>query len=106
MEISDHTICPALSILFYMTQPIRLGILQILSLIEAFYSFKVTCILVTQIISHKRNGCVISKIYCLILWSPMCTLLIHVSESVKITGTSATVTYNSMRVDTPGKLLI
>ena len=32
MENCDHTICPALSILFYMTQPIRLGFLKSLSL--------------------------------------------------------------------------
>ena len=74
--------------------------------LEAFYSFKITCILVRQVISLKKNGGVISKIYCLILWSPICTPLILVSASVKMTGTSATVTYNSMRVDTPGELLI
>ena len=32
MENCDHTICPVLSILFYMTQPIRLGFLKSLSL--------------------------------------------------------------------------
>ena len=74
--------------------------------LEAFYSFKITCILVRQVISLKKNGGVISKIYCLILWSPICTPLILVSASVKMAGTSATVTYNSMRVDTPGELLI
>ena len=74
--------------------------------LEASYSFKITCILVRQVISLKKIGGVISKIYCLILWSPICTPLILVSASVKMTGTSATVTYNSMRVDTPGELLI
>ena len=44
--------------------------------LEAFYSFKITCILVRQVISLKKNGGVISKIYCLILWSPICTPLI------------------------------
>ena len=42
-----------------------------------------TCILVRQVISLKRNGGVISKIYCLILWSPICTPLILVSTSAK-----------------------
>ena len=74
--------------------------------LEASYSFKITCILVRQVISLKKIGGVISKIYCLILWSPICTPLILVSASVKVAGTSATVTYNSMRVDTPGELLI
>ena len=74
---------------------------------EASNSFKITCILVTQAISLKKNGGVISKIFCLILWSPICTPLILVSASVKMAGTSATVTYNSiLRVDIPGELLI
>ena len=55
--------------------------------------------------SLKKNGGVISKIYCLILWSAICTHLILVSASVKMAGTSATVTYNSMRVCTSGELL-
>ena len=73
--------------------------------LEASYSFKITCILVRQVISLKKIGGVISKIYCLILWSPICTPLILVSASVKMAGTSATATYNIMRVETPGKLL-
>ena len=56
--------------------------------------------------SLKENGDVIGKIYCLVLWSPICTLLILVSASIKKTGNSATVIFNSMRVDTPGELLI
>ena len=73
--------------------------------LEAFYSFKITCILVIQVISLKKNGGVIGKIYCLILWSPICTPLILVSASVKITSISAIVTCNSMRVCTPGEPL-
>ena len=74
--------------------------------LEDFYSFKITCNLVRQVIYLKKNCGVISKIYCLILWSPICTPLILVSASVKIRGTSVTLTYNSMRVDTPGELFI
>ena len=74
--------------------------------LEAFCSFKITCILVRQVISLMENGGVISKIYCLILWSPICTPLILVSASVKMAGTSATATYNIMGVETPGELLI
>ena len=49
MENCGHTICPVLSILFYMTQPIRLSFFKNLSLeLETFYSFKITCILVRQ----------------------------------------------------------
>ena len=52
--------------------------------LEAFYSFKITCIVVRQVISLKKDGGVISKIYCLILWSPICTSSILVSGSVKM----------------------
>ena len=74
--------------------------------LEAFYNFKITSILIRQVISPKENGDVISKIYCLILWSPICIPLIFLSTSVKMAGTSATVTYNSMQVDTSDELLI
>ena len=74
--------------------------------LQAFYSFKITCILIRQVISLKKNGGFISKIYCLILWCRICTLLIFVSASVKMASTSATVAYNSMRVYTPGELFI
>ena len=41
--------------------------------IETSSSFKVTCILVSQLIPPKKNSGVIGKIYCLISWSPICT---------------------------------
>ena len=74
--------------------------------LEASSSFKITCILVRQVISLTKSGGVIRKIYCLISWSPICTPLVLVSASVKMVGTWATVIYNSMRVDTPDELLI
>ena len=74
--------------------------------LEASYSFKITCILVRQVISLKKIGGVISKIYCLVSWSPICTPLILLSALMKMASTSTTVIYNSMRVETPGKLLI
>ena len=46
-------------------------------------SQNITCILVRQVIYLKINGGIISKIYCLILWSPICNPLILVSASVK-----------------------
>ena len=73
--------------------------------LEASYSFKITCILVRQAISLKESGGVISKVYFLISWSPICTPLVSVSASVKIAGTSAPVIYNSMRVVTPSEIL-
>ena len=64
--------------------------------LEAFYSFKITYILLRQVISLKKNGRVPSKIYRLILWSLICTPLILVSASVKMAGSSVTVIYNSI----------
>ena len=74
--------------------------------LEASYSFKITCILVRQVISLKKIGGVISKIYCLVSWSPICTPLILLSALIKMAITSTTVIYNSMRVETLVKLLI
>ena len=74
--------------------------------LEASYSFKITCILVRQVIALKKIGAVISKIYCLVSWSSICTPLILVSSLMKMASPSTTVTHNSMRVETPGKLLI
>ena len=65
-----------------------------------------TCILIRQVISLKKIDGVISNIYCLILWSPICVPLILVSASVKMASTSDTVTYNSMKLYTLGELLI
>ena len=45
--------------------------------LEASYSFKITCILVRQVISLKKIGGVISKVHCLVSWSPICTALIN-----------------------------
>ena len=74
--------------------------------IESSYSFKITCILVRQLIPLKKNSGVFGKIYFLISLSHICTPLILASASVKMAGTSVTVIKNSMRVDTPGQLLI
>ena len=74
--------------------------------LEASYRFKITCILVRQVISLKKIAGVISKIYCLVSWSPICTPLILLSALMKMASTSTTVIYNSMRVETPGTLLI
>ena len=74
--------------------------------LEASYSFKITCILVRQVISLKKIGGVISKIYCLVSWSPICTPLILLSALMKMASTSTTVIYNSMRVESTAKPLI
>ena len=57
--------------------------------LEAYYSFNITSALKRQVISLKKNGDVIRKIYCLISWSSICTPLVLVSASMKMAGTSA-----------------
>ena len=74
--------------------------------LEASYSFKINCILVRQILSLKKIGVVISKNCCFVSWSPICIPLILVSALMKMASTLTTVIYNSMKVKTPGKLVI
>ena len=106
-ETCDHTICSVLSILFLHAPDCKAWLFKkFIFELEASYSFKITCILVRQVISLKKNGGVISKIYCLVSWSPICTPLILLSALMKMASTSTTVIYNSMRVETPAKLLI
>ena len=63
---------------------------------EISNSFTITFTLVRQKISLKKSGSAISKIYCLISWSPICTLLILASASMKMASTSIAVIYNSI----------
>ena len=95
MENCGHTICPIPGIFE-----------KFFCELEASYSFKITCIQVRQVIPLKKIGGVISKIYCLVSWSPICTPLILLSALMKMVSISTTVIYNSMKVDTPDELLI
>ena len=107
MENYDHTICPALSILFLYDPAHKTWLFErFIFELESSYGFEITCILVGQVISLMKNGGVTGKIYCLVSWSPICNPLIIVSASVKMATISATVIYNSMIVDTPAGLLI
>ena len=69
-------------------------------------SQNITCILVSQVISLS------DKWWCYqqnLLFNFMVSYLYSFNPCISISemaGTSATVTYNSMRVDTPGQLLI
>ena len=40
--------------------------------LEVSYSFKITCILLRQLISLEKNDVAISKMFCLNSWSPLC----------------------------------
>ena len=87
MGICGHTTCTILSIMFYMSQPIRIGLF--IFELETYYSFKLTSLLVRHILSPKKNDDGIGKTYCLISWSPICTLLILLLTSIKIAGISS-----------------
>ena len=107
MENCDRTISPVLSNSFLYDPACKVWLFEKLIFeLEASYSFKITCILVRQVISLKKIGGVISKIYCLVSWSPKCTPLILLSALMKVASTSTTVIYNSVSVETPSKLLL
>ena len=96
-----------LSILFLYDPACKAWLFEkFISEVEDSYSFKITGILVRQVISLKKSGGVISKIYYLIPWPPICTPLILVSASMRMTSTSATLICNSMRVEKPSELLM
>ena len=105
--MENYTICPVLSILFSYYPACKTWLFKkFIFELGASYSFKITLNLIRQAIILKRNGGVTSEISCLILWSLICTPFILVPASTKIVITSATVIYNSMRVDTPGERLM
>ena len=107
MEKCDHTTFPVSAILFLYNPAYKAWLFEnIMFELEASYSFKTTCILVWQVVSLKKNGVVIGKIYCLISWSPICTPLLLVSASLKMASTSATVIGNNVSMNTPGEFLM
>ena len=61
MGISDHAISPALSILLYDPVNKTWYFEKFIFEVEASYSFKITCILVRQLIPFIKNGGVINK---------------------------------------------
>ena len=106
-ENYDPAVCTVWSILFWYDPACKAWLFwKFIFELEASYSFKITCFLVRKVIYLKKNGGIIRKIYCLVSWSLICTPLIIASALMKMEGTPTTVTYNSMRVDTPGELLI
>ena len=86
-------ICDVLLILFLYDLAHKDWLLESLLLSLKLLKFKITCILVRQVICLKKNGGVINKNYCLILWSRICTPLTLISASLKMASTSATVIY-------------
>ena len=106
MENCDRTICPVVDSFLYDPACKAWLFEKFIFELEASYSFEITCILVRQVIYLKKIGGVISKVYCLVSWSAICTPLILRSALMKMARTSTTVIYNSMRVETTVKPLI
>ena len=64
---------------------------------EFLYTFKITCILLRQVIFLLKKMVVLSpKFTILISWSPTCILLILLSTLMKLGSTSVTTLYKSM----------
>ena len=96
MENCYHTISPVLTIHFLYDPACKAWLFEkFIFELEASYSFKITCIVMRQVISLRKSGGVISKSYCLISSSPICPPLVLESTSVKMAGTSVTAIYNS-----------
>ena len=61
--------------------------------LEVSYSFKITCTLLRQLISLEKNDVAISKMYCLISWSPLCVCVcvyVHPPWKFHLSGTAGT----------------
>ena len=82
---------------FYISQPIRLDFFEkfVFELESSSYSFKITCILLRQVISPKKMVMSSGKFTNLILWSAICTPFILLLASMKLASTSATIIYNT-----------
>ena len=65
-----------------MTQRVRLGLIEkFIFELEVSHSFKITGKAGNSL---KKNGGVISKMYCLVSWSAICTPLILLSALMKM----------------------
>ena len=60
------------------------------------YGFKITCILLRQLISLKKMVVLSAKFAIFISWSPICIPLILLSALMRLASTSAAILYNSM----------
>ena len=93
----DLAICPGLSVLFFYAPAYRAWLFEkfIFELKAYSYSFKITCILLRQVISPKKMVMSSAKFTNLISWSPICTPLILSSASMELASTSAALIYNT-----------
>ena len=97
MDNFDHAICPGLSVLFLYAPAYRAWLFEkfIFELKAYSYSFKITCILLRQVISPEKMVMSSAKFTNLISWSPICTPFIPLLPSMKLTSTSAAIKCNT-----------
>ena len=67
------------------------------------YGFKITCIILRQVIAHKEMVVSPAKFTILISWSPICIPLIILSVIIKLASNSVAI-MTAWRIDTPGEL--
>ena len=94
----DLAICPDLSVFIFICHSLYKAWLFekfISDLESSSCSFKITCILLRQVISSKKMVMSSAKFTNLIPWSPICTAFILLLASVKLASTSATIIYNT-----------
>ena len=95
MENFDLGVCPGLSVLFLYAPAYRTWLFEnfIFELETFSYSFKITYILLRQVISSKKMVMSSAKFTNLISWFPICTPLIPLSASMKLASTSVSIIY-------------
>ena len=99
----DLAICPGLSVLFLYVTAYKACLFEkfIFELESSSYSFKITCILLKQVISPKNIVMSSAKFTNLISWSPVCNPFILLSASMKLASTSAVTIYNTNESGNP-----
>ena len=97
MDNSDFAICPGLSVLFLYASAYSASFFEklIFELEASSYSFKITCILLRQVISPTKMVMYSAKFTNLISWFPICTHLMLLLASVKLAITSAAIICNT-----------
>ena len=87
----DKAVCLGLSVLFLLPHPNKVWLLEkFIFDLEVFPdNSKINSVLVRQLKSLKKMVVSSVKFTVLILWYPICMLLILVSSSLRIAGTSA-----------------
>ena len=100
----DLAICPGLSVFIFICHSLYKAWLFekfISDLESSSCSFKITCILLRQVISSKKMVMSSAKFTNLISWFPICTPLILLSASMKLASTWPALIYDTDESEHP-----